>query len=364
MMRIAIECSPLVAPPFSGIARCTRQMILALAQAQDTQLTLCCPNSAQYRRHRRALPSAANIEVRPSLPGWPLWRDKTYDIGFLSFNRDLPPRIRAPRVLWLHDFYLHWGYSNLDPVLRLGRMADMARVYAAASHFICISKASRQDALLFLPVQEDQLHLVPEGVGPDFSPATAAQRAALRARLGQARPYFLFVGMATENKNLARLLAAFAASPLQQEMDLLIAGSLPPQHPDVLRLRQQIAQFGLGNTVKLVGKVSDTDLVTLYSEAAAYVFPSFCEGFGLPMLEAMRCGTPVLTASRSACAEVALGHAELADPFSVEDLGRGLRSVLGRTQSQRDAARAYAQDMSWARAAGELRAVFEKIAGS
>jgi glycosyltransferase involved in cell wall biosynthesis len=112
---------------------------------------------------------------------------------------------------------------------------------------------------------------------------------------------------------------------------------------------------------RFAGFVSDADLPALYAGAAAYLFPSLYEGYGLPILEAMACGTPVLTSDRGSCPEAAAGHAVIADPLDVDALAAGIREAVSMTAERRAAALAYARSRTWEATARGTLAVWRDV---
>ena len=362
-MRLALEVTPLVHPPFSGIARCTSQMVAALsAQAEAPHIDLYseCPwNGADGQDDLLRLPRVRHIAPRSRVPR----RAGRYDVVLSSFNRLIPGAL-GTHAMWVHDFYLHLGISNHDEVNRRRLLAEMQQVYDACQHLICISQSTRRDALRFLDVPEQNIHVVPHGIDDRFAPVADAECQRIREAFGLRRPFLFFVGLLYENKNLSRLVAAYARSTLSADFDLAIAGPMPATDPAARRLDHLLRQTGTRGRIHLLGRVPERDLVPLYCASSALAFPSLYEGFGMPILEAMRCGTPVLTSNVSACPEVAGGHAELVDPYSLDELAQGLDRVVRRTGAQREAARAYAQGFTWARSAAAMRGALDQIAGS
>jgi glycosyltransferase involved in cell wall biosynthesis len=167
-------------------------------------------------------------------------------------------------------------------------------------------------------INADRLRLVPLGV--ESQPVTDADISAVRAKYSLPAEYLLFVGTVEPRKNLRRLVDAMAVSKCS--LPLVVAGS------------QGWGESGVSPTssVQFIGFVADSDLPALYSSAAAFCYPSEREGFGMPVLEAMSYGTPVVTSLGTSTEEVAGGAAVLVDPFDVEDIARGIDEVLSRRQ--------------------------------
>jgi glycosyltransferase involved in cell wall biosynthesis len=165
-------------------------------------------------------------------------------------------------------------------------------------------------------IKAERLRLVPLGV--ESQPVTPADVDAVRTKYSLPNEFLLFVGTVEPRKNLRRLVDAIAISKCS--LPLVVAGS------------QGWGETGVSPTssVQFIGFVADSDLPALYSSAAAFCYPSEREGFGMPVLEAMSYGTPVVTSLGTSTEEVAGGAAVLVDPFDVEDIARGVNEVLTR----------------------------------
>ena len=181
---------------------------------------------------------------------------------------------------------------------------------------------------------------MPHGVDRYLRPAPEAAKAALRDKLGLARPYILFLGGITPLKNIGNLLRAFARVATTHDVDLVLAGFKRWSFEQELA---PIGELGLEDRVKYVGYVADEDLAALYSAAECLALPSWYEGFGIPIVEAMACGCPVVTSSgRHAAPEVAGGAAILVDPADPASIAAGSQpgtrrsGVSGRSWSPRD----------------------------
>ncbi len=180
----------------------------------------------------------------------------------------------------------------------------------------------------------ESIHVVPHGVDSYLRPASEEQKQALRAKLGLTRPYILFLGGITPLKNIGNLLRAFGHLAATHEVDLVLAGFKRWSFEQEL---QPIEELGLKDRVRYVGYVADEDLAALYSAAECLALPSWYEGFGIPIVEAMACGCPVVTSSgRHAAPEVAGGAALLVDPANPSAIADGLRRVLDDPVLRRD----------------------------
>lgn len=200
-----------------------------------------------------------------------------------------------------------------------------------AKLMLAISEYSRQEGLHALNVSPSRIVNVGTAIGDEFQPTqvTSSQSAPLFARIGIVRALVLYTGGADERKNLPRLIEAWARLPvsLRQTHQLIFAGAMWEGH--VNELRQIANEQGLQPTELIFsGYVTDTELVQLYNLCKLYVFPSWHEGFGLPALEAMACGAPVIGANTSSLPEVIGLDEALFDPFDVAAIAQKMTQVL------------------------------------
>jgi len=343
---IAIEATFLTDERATGIGRYTRQLIEALSALdlpaeQEFRLLQLYKRSRWRLKHRLAhgprLDSAAWFG-----PLWPLPRPSAQ---VLHVQDEREPPWRTPLVATIHDLYAALNINYTDEKRRLRKVRHYEHLRDRCSRLVCVSENTRRDFLRLIGGDPERLKVVPLGVSPMFRPHAPDEIAGLRSRLDLPKPYLMFVG-ATANKNLARTLAAFSAGGFARDFTLAVVGEqkAPTQAPGV----------------RYLGHVDDAELPLLYAGAEAYLFPSLYEGFGLPILEAMASGTPVLTSDRASCPEVAAGHAVIADPEDVDALAAGMAGALNLSQGEREAALAYARSRSWEATARGTLAVWRE----
>jgi len=172
-------------------------------------------------------------------------------------------------------------------------------------------------------------------------------------RFASDRPYLLYVGNHKPHKNLYRLMQAFARSKLAGEFKLLMTGSASSS------LAGEISQLGLSEHVNFIGHASDQDLAKLYRGAAGVVLVSLYEGFGLPIIESMACGTPVITSNCTSMKEIADGAAILVDPCDVDAIAQALATLIANRDMRAELITrgwAVAGNYSWDRTAQRVRA--------
>lgn len=275
----------------------------------------------------------------------------------------LAPLGAARRIVTIHDAFAYacpaahnrldtWRYRVLLP--HSARRADMV---------LTDSQHSRQDLIRYLNIPADQIRTIGCGIDPYFAPVAAgAARRAVLERYGVRSPYLLYVGGINARKNVARLLEAFARVRTQHpDLRLVIGGKRQWRTGEI---DATLARLDLGDAVQWTGYLADADLPALYSAAQAFVFPSLYEGFGLPPLEAMACGTPVITSNVSSLPEVVGDAAVLIDPYDVGALARAIEQVLTDAASRvtlRERGLQQAALWTWDRTARNTLAAYHNV---
>ena len=232
-----------------------------------------------------------------------------------------------------------------------------------ARALVCISEATRRDLVDRIPSCAGRSLVIPLAADERFAdPRARSDADAVACRHGIERPYVLAAGTLEPRKNLARLLEAWARlpAPLRDAYELVLAGPVGWEAGEIVAAAQAAR-------IVVAGYVPDDELAALYAGCELFCYPSLYEGFGLPVLEAMKAGAPVLTSNVSSLPEVAGDAAALVDPLSVEAIGAAIARLLGdagERERLRAAGRARAAQFSWERTATELRAVLRTLAGA
>jgi glycosyltransferase involved in cell wall biosynthesis len=264
----------------------------------------------------------------------------------------VPPR-SAPLVVTVHDLA-----PLTDPehfTRRNRRLTEQGLAIARdEADLVCAPSAATLRDCEGHGVDAARLRLVPWGVAATASSPESV--AAVRARLGLARPYLLFAGTLEPRKNLPRLLEAYAEVHDELDLDLVLAG--PVGWGEEVRLPAEVAA-----RIRPLGFVPRGDLDPLYAGAAAVVYPSLREGFGLPVLEAMAQGAAVVTSKGTATEEAAGGAAVLVDPRDVTDIARGIAEAVARREELAPLALARAATATWGVSAAAQLAVYQELAG-
>jgi glycosyltransferase involved in cell wall biosynthesis len=231
-----------------------------------------------------------------------------------------------------------------------------------ARRIMTISDWTAHDIVQILGIPRDKMQTIHLAANTEFRPASSAEREAVRSKFGLVQPYFFNAGVLSYRKNLRVLLEAFGRIKNDVAHDLVLTGG-----PGFLEvpLDDIIATYGIGDRVRRLGKVSQTDLIRLYSAADAFVFPSRYEGFGIPPLEAFACGCPVISSNATSLSEVVGDAALTFDPMDVDTLAQHLRAVAGDAALRAGLVRAgfeRVKGFSYTRAAKELLSLLEDAA--
>jgi glycosyltransferase involved in cell wall biosynthesis len=310
-------------------------------------------------------------EVASTIPGTVFWdqlavpwiaRKKHLDLIF-NPKFTVPFLGNAKKIFVLHGsewfvipehfrLYDQWYFKNAVPLY-----------CKAADAFIAVSHAVKRDVVEHVGVPADKVVPIHNGFDPSLFRPThdAARLDEVRAKYRLPEKFILWVGQIESRKNVSRLLQAFARLKDEFPHQLVIAGE---QRFTTTAELKVIETLNIRDRVLFPGWIEHTDLPAVYALADHFSFPSLYEGFGIPLIEAMACGCPIVTADTCAPPEVCDGAAVLVDPLSVESIADGMRSVLvDATLRERLIARGLerAADFGWERCAADVLALFDRL---
>jgi len=310
------------------------------------------------------LPTAARLGalLGANYLGLPLgaWAGRRADLFHVTYHLRRPPR-RPRLTCFLHDLT-----PLLMPELHTPSSVRYFRRFAAdtlprLAGIVVPSGSARRDLVEKLGVSEERVTVIPHGVDPEFFPPGPLEPDSRAYDLPDR--YILFLGALEPRKNLATLLDAYDQLPqaLRESFPLVVAGASGWKNR---RLRQRLAAAQRAG-VRWLGYVPPSVLPLVYGGASLFVFPSLYEGFGLPVLEAMAAGVPVVTSNVSSLPEVAGDAALTVDPRSASELARAIERVLTDSALAADLAQRgqrRARDYTWEKAALATKAFFERVA--
>ena len=337
---VALDATYAIGPALSGVGLYSREILAGLPKLQPgVQFEFCC---RPHRYSRRAeLPSAPNAKPRLLLdPLWPRGADL-----FHGLNQRLP-RMRSRRtVATFHDLFVMTGeYST--PEFR-SRFTAQARDAGRADLIIAVSAFTASQVVALLGVPQSKLRVVHHGTRALPSPEIPREKVILN------------VGAIQKRKNIARLVEAFET--VDSGWRLVLAGAAGYGAAEIM---ERIGRSPARPRISVLGYVSPGELAAWYRRAMIFAFPSLDEGFGMPLLEAMAAGTPVITSNRSALPEVAGDAALLVDPGDTTALARGLTDLIRSEELRRDLAQrgiGRARFFTWEKAVLETWQVYKEL---
>jgi glycosyltransferase involved in cell wall biosynthesis len=352
----------------AGIGRYTQELITALLEIapQHTYRIL-------YNRSAEATPQAplGTLQRVAIASGDKPWRlrvllahllrrpqDRLLPADLFHATDNLLPYLRTPAVFTLFDLTHHFFPQTQASLNRHYLQFMLPRFLKAARAVIAISESTRQDAIQLYGLPSEKIHAIPLGVNAHFRPANPGEMNAIRQKYALPERFLLTVGTIEPRKNLAALLPVIQ---MDDRLHWVIAGKRGWLADDFFR---QLEASGCQERVTLLGRTPDADLPALISAARLFAFPSLYEGFGLPVLEAMACGTPVVCSNTSSLPEVVGDAGMLVSAHEPRALHAAITRLWDDDERHADwRARGLKQaaHFSWQRTAQQTLAVYEQI---
>jgi len=372
-MRVCIDVSP-TAQNHAGLGRYAGEIARALHEANNVELSLFYNRFGEARLpdYLQAIPhKTVKTGNKPWRMGvllsqmvkWPM--DKMFGAGdiFHATNHLLAHFGQARTVFTLHDLiFLHFPEYHL-PYNRWYLTFAMPRFLRSADVIVTPSECSKQDAIKFYNLPADKIKVIYEAPAPYFAPTSdKAVLDRVRQKYNLPRRFILHVGTIEPRKNLSRLLNAFEALlPPHPDLKLVLIGKKGWLYESFF---EQLKKLGLEEAVIFPGYVAEADLPACYQLAEVFAYPSLYEGFGLPPIEAMACGTPVVCSNSSSLPEVVGEAGLLVEPTDTEALSQAIGAILSRPELRSELqARALAQagSFSWQRTARDLETLYDSL---
>jgi glycosyltransferase involved in cell wall biosynthesis len=359
----------------AGLGRYAESLARSLVPLLPDRLALF------YNRERGIEPlrGLEHLPARTVALGYKPWRMLVWagQVAHVGFNRLVPgaelfhatehlllPLAGVPTVLTVHDLIFRHLPQHHKPLNRWYLNLTLPLYCRRADHIIAVSEQTRRDLITIYRLPPAKISVVYEAADPRFGPQPPEAVAAIRGHYNLPERYLLFVGTIEPRKNLARLLAAFERLHAGRLTDaLVIVGKRGWLYADFFAA---LERSPAKRAVLFPGFVPDADLPAFYAGAQALVLPSLYEGFGLPVLEALACGTPVVCSNTSSLPEIAGDAAAFFDPSDGDAIGDALRRVLANA-SLREELRAkglvQAALFSWERTAQQTLAIYHACLG-
>ena len=374
-MKIGIDCR-IFSSKFTGIGRYTNELVnhfLELnSKLENPHQIVLFFNSPEYHEFKTLFPikkilvNAKHYSLKEQLGFWLKLRKEKCDIvHFPHFN--VPILYRKPYLVTIHDLTLSLfpGRKMTKWYHRLAYYLTIKNAVKTAKKIVAVSENTKSDIISHLNIADSKIQVIYNGLNPEFHLITDTEK--LKPTLenhGITKQFLLYTGVWRNHKNLPRLIKAFNILKNEKELDLqlVITGRPDPHYPEV---KDAVKEFKLEDDVIFTGLIPEQDLINLYNAALIFTFPSLYEGFGLPPLESMACGTPVVASESSSIPEICgRDNALFFDPESSQAIAEkiyqlykdaDLQAELIQKGSQR------ASEFSWEKTAKETFKLIQNV---
>lgn len=370
-MKIGIDAR-MYSSSFTGIGRYVHELIKNVLEIDQKNQYVVFLNPKEFEKfpfHQK------NVEkVKVEAPHYSLAEQTTFLQALMKQKCDLvhfthfnvPLLYPKKFVVTIHDLTpsFYQGKKRVSFIERMGYKIVMQNAVKRSQHIIAVSNNTSSDIQKLFHTPKEKITTVYEGVAQEFH--KIEDQVALQStkeKFHLTKPFLLYTGVWRDHKNLVNLIRAFALLKNQGlDINLVITGKDDPYYPEVKELPKEL---NIQESIIFTGFVSEQEIVHLYNLASVFVFPSFYEGFGLPLLESMACGTPVAASNRSSIPEICGPSAcKLFDPESPENMAQIIRGTLTNEEWRKDLIQSgieRIQDFSWKKMAQEILKVYENV---
>jgi len=366
-MKIGIDISQVVYQG-TGVATYTQNLVRSLLESKSDEYVLFGSSLGRQQElveFVKTLPKTATQTYKlysfPSKMLSLLW-NKLHQIPIERFvgkvdvfhtSDWIEPPANTAKVTTIHDVLVYKYPEHLHPLIVDTQKAKLNWVKKESAAIIADSKTTKQDIIDFLKIEESKIHVIPLGVGEVYYPQKIDAILKTKQKYQIKGDYLLCVGTREPRKNLAQIFEAFKLLK-QKNLTLVIVGN-----------------FGWGKDIKqdielkLLGYVPENDLPALYCGATAFIYPPLYEGFGLPVLEALACGTVVITSDNGSLAEIAQNIAIRVSPQELETFTWAIKKVINLSKKDRELVikkgLKYAQQFTWEKTAQKTLEVYKSV---
>ncbi|GAB4338980.1 MAG: glycosyltransferase family 1 protein [Candidatus Abyssubacteria bacterium] len=324
-MKIAIDASSAAVRQRTGVAKYIHRLIENLEGVDGRN-----EYTVYYRLSRRGMRDCFYEPKKPSVKVGLFQEPFSRCRGITVFHGPDArlPRLHGPKlVATVHDVFSLVSEEFANDRFRRKKISHYRRIAERADRIICVSESTRHDFLRFFPEAEPKTRVIYEGVDWQFCPRPNEEIDRIRSKYGIETDYIFYVGTLCLRKNILRMFEAFldARKKLGADIQFIAAGKLTYGKDEILKWVERNNSDG---RIRLPGYVPEADLPALYTGARLFLFTTLYEGFGLPVLEALACGTPVITSNVSAMNEVGAEATHRVDPRSTEAISQKIIDVL------------------------------------
>ena len=299
---------------------------------------------------------------------WYIWFEfrigralKKYNIDvFWSPDGFLNLRTHVPQIASIHDINFHVYPKDLPKIVSYYYNRFFPKFARKANRILTVSNFSKEELIKYYQIEKSKISIIYNSADDLYKPLTEVEKQKVRNRISKGRPYFLFVGSLHPRKNIQRLLLAFARfASNNQEIDLVIVGS-PLWKKNRIEMPLKVK-----HRIHFTGYVEQDKLAKITGSAYILSYLTYYEGFGIPLVEAMKCGIPILAANASCLPEIAGNAASFCDPFDIEDIATKMNELCQKEihDSMSKKALKRAELFSWDDSAKKVWKEIEKIKG-
>lgn len=360
-MKLAIDASSTAKRGHGGIDNYIRLLIANLAGIDSENKYYICYKFSRLKNRKYFLPvPAPNFKIKIVQEPFSFIFDK---IDLYHGTDIYVPDYKCKKIATIHDLFSLVSDKFSSERFRERKIQLYQKAVKRSDMLICVSESTKKDLMNLLDVTEERVRVIYEGVGGEYYPRDQEEQEKVRTKYNLARDYFLFVGVPSVRKNTPALLRCFSKIVKKENdsLQLALVGKMLSASEEISKL---INEFQPRENLRVLNYVEENDLAALYSGAKALVFPSLYEGFGLPVLEAMACGAPVLTSNVSSLPEITGDAALLADPYNEEDIEAGMTKLLndeGLRMHLKDKGFARAKAFSWRKMAEQTLECYREL---
>lgn len=341
-MKIAFDVSPIIDSHKSGVGYCTYGFVKTMVSQYDNNYILNYINNPKYKKNLNTLIVGKNVKINSFC-----FKNSVYKVAstFLPiqygaffkdsadithfFNYYLPPGVKGKKIVTVHDM----TYKRFPETVRFRTKQmlnlNLEKSLKRADIILTVSEFSKSEIITYFPEVKDKIRVVYNGVDLNvFKPLLDKNiKIGIAKKYNLPERYMLYLGTLEPRKNLERLIDSYylLLKEFNSVPKLVLAGGKGWLYNSIFN---KVSTLGLEDKIIFTGYIDEKDVAPLISGAEIFLFPSMYEGFGMPVIEAMACGVPVLTSNVSSLPEVAGDAAVLVDPFSVEDIKNKLKLLL------------------------------------